>query len=73
MTSSKLVLYFISLFALIAIIRAVPVSLSEAEAEKTENCQKLCGHCGCMGFYCGDECICECNNQEDEGRFSEVD
>lgn len=49
---------------------SVPISSSEDERnlENTENCKNLCEHCGCMGFYCGDECICECNNQEDEGK-----
>lgn len=24
-------------------------------------CQKLCADCGCHGYFCGDECICQCD------------
>lgn len=41
----------------------------QKEVEKTKVCKELCGLCGCTGFYCGDECICECNKQSDEGIF----
>lgn len=40
------------------------------DSEKVESCKNLCSHCGCMGFYCGDECICECNNDVEEGESS---
>lgn len=30
-----------------------------------ENCKKLCNDCGCRSYYCGDECICECNTADD--------
>lgn len=30
-----------------------------------KSCKLLCDHCNCLGFYCGEECICECNNDDD--------
>ncbi|XP_054735514.1 uncharacterized protein LOC129242736 [Anastrepha obliqua] len=31
-----------------------------AQEQRLENsCKTLCGECGCMGFYCGEECLCE--------------
>lgn len=62
-----MVLCLVSMFVLTTIIAAGPVALNDQEAQKAESCKMLCGHCGCTGFYCGDECICECNNQEGEG------
>lgn len=32
----------------------------------TRNCQDLCGSCGCRGFYCGAECLCECDADGDD-------
>lgn len=37
-----------------------------AEARK---CKDLCDLCECDGFYYGDECICECNREDDESEF----
>ncbi|XP_013110613.2 uncharacterized protein DDB_G0283697 [Stomoxys calcitrans] len=34
----------------------------EEEQRNTRNCKGLCDQCACLGFYCGEECICECNN-----------
>lgn len=39
------------------------------EAAEAQNCKDLCNLCNCVGFYCGDECICECNNKDDESEF----
>ncbi|XP_023306773.2 uncharacterized protein LOC111688487 [Lucilia cuprina] len=39
-----------------------PNDNNEDELKNTGNCKALCKHCGCLGFYCGEECICECNN-----------
>lgn len=30
-----------------------------------QSCQALCGDCGCRGYYCGDECICQCNRADE--------
>lgn len=38
----------------------------DLEVRNTRNCKALCEHCGCMGFYCGEECICECNNDHSD-------
>lgn len=29
--------------------------------QQQESCHGLCESCGCRGYYCGDECICQCN------------
>lgn len=34
--------------------------LKGQDAVEYENCKNLCNLCNCIGFYCGDECICEC-------------
>ncbi|XP_022208231.2 uncharacterized protein LOC111064768 [Drosophila obscura] len=36
------------------------------EAKHERNCKALCEHCGCLGFYCGEECLCECNNENSD-------
>lgn len=36
------------------------------EHKHEQNCKALCEHCGCMGFYCGEECICECNDENSD-------
>ncbi|KAH8296723.1 hypothetical protein KR054_010466 [Drosophila jambulina] len=38
--------------------------LTEPKLEK--NCKALCEHCGCLGFYCGEECLCECNDDNSD-------
>ncbi|XP_039485010.1 uncharacterized protein LOC120447605 [Drosophila santomea] len=38
--------------------------LTESKLEK--NCKALCEHCGCLGFYCGEECLCECNDDHSD-------
>lgn len=48
---------------------AIPVK-DEKFLEKIESCKDLCGYCGCIGFYCGDECLCECSDQNNKGKFS---
>lgn len=40
----------------------LPVNSIE-EIEMTGKCKMLCESCGCIGFYCGEECLCECNDQ----------
>ncbi|KAH8397545.1 hypothetical protein KR222_009106 [Zaprionus bogoriensis] len=36
------------------------------EHKHEQNCKALCEHCGCLGFYCGEECICECNDENSD-------
>lgn len=38
--------------------------------EQENSCRQVCGLCDCDGFYCEDECICECNLEEDESKKS---
>ncbi|XP_017043166.1 uncharacterized protein LOC108089439 [Drosophila ficusphila] len=38
--------------------------LTESKLEM--NCKALCEHCGCLGFYCGEECLCECNDDNSD-------
>lgn len=40
------------------------------EGEGIAKCKALCKLCDCIGFYCGEECICECNNKNDESELS---
>lgn len=40
-----------------------------SDAVEYENCKSLCNLCNCIGFYCGDECICECFNKSDESEW----
>lgn len=51
--------------AVISTVQSVPVSDSSVVSENADKCKKLCGLCGCTGYYCGDECLCECNSQTD--------
>lgn len=37
------------------------------EAAEAQKCKDICNSCSCVGFYCGDECICECNKEDEEG------
>lgn len=34
---------------------------SQLELTPKEKCNKLCENCGCHGYFCGDECICQCD------------
>ncbi|XP_030382014.1 uncharacterized protein LOC115629643 [Scaptodrosophila lebanonensis] len=43
-----------------------PFSNPLVEHNHERNCKALCEHCGCIGFYCGEECICECNNENSD-------
>lgn len=39
-----------------------PAETKEYDEGNIRQCKTLCNNCGCLGFYCGEECICECNN-----------
>lgn len=61
---------------LVAVILALAISAAYASPatsaqrsnyiEQENSCRQVCGLCDCDGFYCEDECICECNLEEDE-------
>lgn len=36
------------------------------EVAEDRKCKDLCKLCNCIGFYCGDECICECDRKDVE-------
>lgn len=46
-------------------ISAAP-SPNEEELSNTRHCKALCNQCGGLGFYCGEECICECNDDRSD-------
>lgn len=58
--------------AIISTVQSVPVSDTSVASENAAKCKKLCGFCGCTGYYCGDECLCECNSPT-EGEAECVD
>lgn len=37
--------------------------------EQENSCRDVCSLCDCDGFYCEDECICECKIEEEESKF----
>ncbi|KAG5679067.1 hypothetical protein PVAND_008664 [Polypedilum vanderplanki] len=41
-------------------------ALSSDFIEQENSCREVCGLCNCDGFYCIDECICECNINDTE-------
>lgn len=49
----------LTLAAVVCFSAANPIA--EPETGITKECKSLCSTCGCMGFYCGEECICECD------------
>jgi hypothetical protein len=60
---------------LFVVVLALVVSFAIAGPAKKSNyieqensCRQVCGLCDCDGFYCEDECICECNLEEDESK-----
>lgn len=40
--------------------------------EENKFCQSLCDTCGCVGFGCGDECLCECQQREADDKCNLV-
>lgn len=65
---------------LVAVILALAISAAYASPansakksnyiEQENSCRQVCGLCDCDGFYCEDECICECNLEEDESEIN---
>lgn len=61
-----LVAVVLTLIAAVA-VHAVPLTEDSAEQLATvRSCKELCGSCGCLGFYCGDECLCECDGEGED-------
>lgn len=64
---NKFGLFVCVVVALCAVNRsAANPLLSRQEAAEDQKCKNLCTICNCIGFYCGDECICECNKIDDD-------
>jgi hypothetical protein len=38
--------------------------------EQENSCREVCGLCDCDGFYCEDECICECSIKDEDSKFN---
>lgn len=56
--------------ALEVCITALPTDDSSADVRSYRTCRDLCCSCGCLGFYCGEECLCECDGTgETEGKM----
>lgn len=51
----------LTLAAFVVLSTANPIA--EQETGITKECKSLCSTCGCLGFYCGEECICECDEK----------
>lgn len=47
--------------AALVLVNSTPIA--DKESGITKECKSFCSTCGCMGFYCGEECICECNDK----------
>ncbi len=54
-------------FLLLNLVSALPRDSNFIERD--ESCKAVCGICECEGYYCGDECICECNLTTDDSKF----
>lgn len=54
-------------FILLGVLLFVEVNSKAIEDPPNELiCKSLCDHCGLTGFYCGDECICETPEGQEE-------
>lgn len=67
--SVKLIAVILALVC--TMVLANPVERSNY-IEQENSCRQVCGLCDCNGFYCEDECICECNLEEDESKKVKV-
>lgn len=63
-STNLLILSVTILVCWVGCYEAGPVKHLTHEMELSNNCRDLCSHCGCAGFYCGDECICDCNKDD---------
>ncbi|CAO1364281.1 unnamed protein product [Diamesa serratosioi] len=61
----KSLLLLVSVFVLLQLVHSSPTRESNF-IEQENSCRSVCGLCDCDGFYCEDECICECNLTEDD-------
>jgi hypothetical protein len=59
---------FVVLLAVFVAVAIANPALKSNYIEQENSCREVCGLCDCDGFYCEDECICECNLEEDESK-----
>lgn len=69
MIQIRAVLCITVLICVLCYIEASPLA-NRQDAKEYKNCKDLCKLCNCVGFYCGDECICECHSKNGESEFS---
>lgn len=57
------------ILALLQVVAGNPINDQSKEnyLEQEDSCREVCEICDCNGFYCEDECICECNNIDKDG------
>lgn len=57
---------FLLLLVFVGVAWAVP-TFDKHNKQQEKDCKQLCGGCNCNGFYCGEECICECVSDDRAG------
>ena len=67
--SSKYLLILLALIIELNIVLSGP-ALKSNYIEQEKSCRDVCGLCECDGFYCEDECICECNIKDDDSKWN---
>lgn len=69
MSPKNIVIFFALIFT---VVSALPTSNNNKKSnfiEQEKSCRDVCGLCDCDGFYCEDECICECNLETEDSKF----
>lgn len=64
--SAKFIILTFAFWISVAI--ANPAKSKSNYIEQENSCRQVCGLCDCDGFYCEDECICECNLGKSESK-----
>lgn len=57
---------------LLTVVSANPAAKKSNYIEQENSCRQVCGLCDCDGFYCEDECICECTLENDESKWASL-
>jgi hypothetical protein len=69
MSPKNIVIFFALIFT---VVSALPTTNNKKTnfIEQEKSCRDVCGLCDCDGFYCEDECICECNLETEDSKFN---
>lgn len=67
--SLKLIFVTIVIVLTIQFVSCGP-ALKSNYIEQEHSCREVCGLCDCDGFYCEDECICECSIKDEESELT---